>query len=131
MASDMEVHMKQSCVTEFLHVEKTALIDIQRRLLNVYGDQTVDVRTMRWRMVRFSIGDSDVRDSPRSEQSCTAVSPWWRVPRSAHLRKSVVYDQGTLYGAECGLQCIGNHVGNVGVSQSLCHVGPRDAHTGT
>jgi hypothetical protein len=42
MASDMEVRMKQRCVTEFLHAENIAPNDIHRRLLNVYGDQTVD-----------------------------------------------------------------------------------------
>jgi len=34
--------MKQSCVTEFLHVEKIILTDIHRCLLNIYGDQTED-----------------------------------------------------------------------------------------
>jgi hypothetical protein len=38
----MKVHTKQMCVTKFLHAEKVAPIDIQRRLLNVDGDQTVD-----------------------------------------------------------------------------------------
>jgi len=28
MVSDMEVHMKQKCITEFLHAEKTAPTDI-------------------------------------------------------------------------------------------------------
>lgn len=41
-ASDMEVHMKQKCGTEFLHVEKMAFTDIHQRLLKVYGNQTVD-----------------------------------------------------------------------------------------
>ena len=30
---------------EFLHVENIAAIDIHQHLLNVYGDQTVDVST--------------------------------------------------------------------------------------
>ena len=47
MVSDMEVHMKQRCGTEFLHVEKMAPTDIHQHLLNVYGDQTVDVSTVR------------------------------------------------------------------------------------
>jgi len=47
LASDMEVRMKQRCVTEFLHAQKIAPNDIHRRLLNVYGDQTVDVSTVR------------------------------------------------------------------------------------
>ena len=46
MASDMEVRMKQMCVIEFLHAEKIAPSDIHQRLLNVYGDQTVDVSTV-------------------------------------------------------------------------------------
>ena len=44
--SDMEVRMKQRCETEFLHAEKIAPIDIPH-LMNVYGDQWVDVNTVR------------------------------------------------------------------------------------
>ena len=47
-ASDTEVHMKQRCATEFLHEEKIPLIDLHGHLLNVCGDQTVDVSTVRW-----------------------------------------------------------------------------------
>ena len=47
MASDMEVHLKQRCVTEFFHVEKMSSIDIDWHLLNIYGDQTVNVKTVR------------------------------------------------------------------------------------
>jgi hypothetical protein len=43
MASDMELRMKQMCVNEFLCVEKIAPSDIHWCLLNVKGDQTVDV----------------------------------------------------------------------------------------
>ena len=75
MASDMEVRMKQRCVIEFLHAEKIAPNDIHRRLLNVYGDQTVDVSTVRRWVARFSSGDSDVKDKPRSGRPCTAVTP--------------------------------------------------------
>ena len=75
MASDIDVHMKQSCVIEFLHVEKIAPNDIHRRLLNVFGDQTVDVNTVRGWVARFSSGDSDVKDKPRSGWPGTAVTP--------------------------------------------------------
>jgi len=54
MASDMEVRMKQRCVIEFLHVEKIASNDIHRRLLKVYGDQTVDLSTVRQWVAQFS-----------------------------------------------------------------------------
>ena len=47
MASDMGVRMRQRCVTEFLRGEKVVLIDINRGLLNIYEDQTVDVSTLR------------------------------------------------------------------------------------
>ena len=52
--------------TELLNVEKMAFIDIHQRLLNVYGDQTADVSTVRQWMVRFSSGDSNVEDKPCS-----------------------------------------------------------------
>ena len=47
MASNMEVHMKQRCATEFLHIEKIAPVHICRCFLNVDGDQIVDVSTER------------------------------------------------------------------------------------
>ena len=51
MATDMEAHMKQKCVTEFLYVEKMAPTDIHGYLLNVSGYQTVNVGTvMLWVM---------------------------------------------------------------------------------
>ena len=75
MASDMEVRMKQRCVTEFLHPEKIAPNDIHRRLLNVYGDQTLDVSTVRQWVALFSSGNSDVKDMPRSGRPCIAVTP--------------------------------------------------------
>jgi hypothetical protein len=95
MASDMEVRMKQRCVTEFLYAEKIAPDDIHRRLLN--GDQTVDVSTVRRRVVRFSSGDSDVKDKPRSGRPCTDVTPQnlfcgVTAFRSAHPRESAEYD---------------------------------------
>ena len=56
---DMEVHMKQKCVTKFLYAEKMAPIDIHRCLLNIYGDQTVDVSAVRQWVVRLMSGDSN------------------------------------------------------------------------
>ena len=88
MASDMEVCMKQRCVTEFLHVEKMSPTDIHGHLLNVSGDQTVDVSTVMQWMARFCKGDSDMKDKPCSRQPCTAVTPWNEVFLSTHLHKS-------------------------------------------
>ena len=50
--------MKQRCVSEFPHVEKMAHIDSHQHLLNVSGNQTVDVSTVRQWVVCFSSGDS-------------------------------------------------------------------------
>jgi len=75
MTSDMEVHIKQRCVIEFLYAEKIAPNGIHRHLLNVYGDQTVDVSTARRWVACFSSGDSDVKDKPRFGWPCTAVTP--------------------------------------------------------
>jgi len=56
MMSNKEEGMKQSHVTEFLHLEKTALIATHQHLLNVYGDQTVDV-SMECRLL-FNAGEN-------------------------------------------------------------------------
>jgi len=69
----MEVQMKQSCITEFLHAEKIAPTDIQQHLLNIYGDQTVDVSTVRQWVVHFSSGDGHSR-SPSVVQIFTRAT---------------------------------------------------------
>ena len=73
----MELLMKQRCVIEFLHAEKMAPIDsdIHQLLLNIYGDQTVDMSTARQCVVHFSSGGSNVKDKPCSGQICAAVMP--------------------------------------------------------
>jgi len=48
MVSDIEVCMKQKCGTEFLHTEDIAPTGIHQCLLNAYGDQAVDMSTVRW-----------------------------------------------------------------------------------
>ena len=47
------------------------------------------------------------------------------------LIKLSAYNQRTVSGAVYQLQCVGNHDGNVEILQSLCQVGPINAHTGT
>jgi len=54
MASGMEVWMKQRWVIEFLHMENMVPIGIYWHLLNISGDQPVDVSTVRWWVVQFS-----------------------------------------------------------------------------
>jgi len=52
-ASNITVHIKESCVTGFLSVEKIVPIDIHWHYVNVYGDQTLDVSSVRWWVVHF------------------------------------------------------------------------------
>ena len=75
MSSDMEAQMKQRYVIEFFYAEKMAPTDIHQHFLKVYGDQTVDVSTVRWWITHFSGGDNELKDKPQSGQSCTTVTP--------------------------------------------------------
>ena len=54
--------MKQRCVIEFPHVEKMAPTDIHGRLLNVFGDQTVNVSAVKQWVICFSSDDGSVKD---------------------------------------------------------------------
>ena len=67
MVSNMEVRMEYRCVSEFLYMEKKSPNDIHQHLANVYGDQPVDVSTVRWWVVLFSSSNSDSR-SPQLMQ---------------------------------------------------------------
>ena len=59
MASDMDVCVKERCVSEFLRVEKIAPTDFHLHLLNIYGHQAVDVSTVKQWVVCFRSGDGD------------------------------------------------------------------------
>jgi len=47
MVSNMEVHMEQRCVVEFLHADKIVPTDLHQSLSNISGDQTDGVSTVR------------------------------------------------------------------------------------
>jgi hypothetical protein len=74
MVSDMEVGKTQRFVIEFLHVERLAPIDIHRRLMNIYGDTTVGVNTLRRWVVRFIGSNTVMRDRLHSLQLCQILS---------------------------------------------------------
>ena len=112
--------------------KKMAPIDIHQQLLDVSGDQAVDVSTVRQWVVSFSSDDSSMKNKPRSRWPRTAVTP----QNEEHLDHLIHvytarYDQGTVYRAEYWLQSVGNYVGNVGISHSVCQVGSTDARIGT
>jgi len=122
IASDMELCMKQRCVTEFLYAEKIAPTDIHWCLLNIYGDQTVDVSTARQWVVRFSSGNNDMKGK-HTQMSHHKI-------KSISISSSTDYSQRTVYRTEYQLQCIGSDGGNIGMSWSLHQVGPTNVHTG-
>ena len=91
-----------------------------------FRDQPVDVSTVRWWVVCFSSGGSNMKGKLCSGWPCTAVTQW----NEAHHHELVDYDERTVYRAEHQLQCIGNDSGTVGMSESLRQVGPTSDHTG-
>jgi len=54
MVSDMEVCTKWRCVADFLHEEKIKPTCIHWHLLNIHGDQTGDVSTLRQWVMHLS-----------------------------------------------------------------------------
>ena len=48
--------LKQRWIIEFFHVERMALTD--QHFLNIYGDQTLNVSTVRWWVVHFYSSNS-------------------------------------------------------------------------
>jgi len=66
MVCDKAGWMKERCLIRFLHAEKMAPTDIHGRLLNIYGDKTVDVRTVSGCVVHFN---SNVKDKLCSGQA--------------------------------------------------------------
>jgi len=63
-----DVWFKQRAVIEFLTAEKVPQIEIHRRMRAVYGDQCVDVSTVRRWLRRFKngkLGQADLSDKTR------------------------------------------------------------------
>ncbi|PNF16036.1 hypothetical protein B7P43_G04626 [Cryptotermes secundus] len=89
MAPDKEVRTKQRCVIEFLTAEQIAPTDIHRCLLKVYGDDTMEVSTVRRWVVRFNTGEIEVRNKPRPGCPCSADTPH----NEQHLDQLIHTDQ--------------------------------------
>ena len=63
-----DVRFKQRAVIEFLTAEQVPPIEIHRRLQAIYGDQCVDVSTVRRWVRRFKdgeLGKADLGDKTR------------------------------------------------------------------
>jgi len=70
-----DVRFKQRAVIEFLTAEKVPPTEIHRRMQAVYGNQCVDVSTVRRWVRRFKngeLGQADMSDQTRSGRPVTA-----------------------------------------------------------
>ena len=70
-----DVRFKQCAVIEFLTAEKVPPIEIHRRMQAVFGDQCVDVSTVRCWVRLFKdgeLGQADLSDKTRSARPVTA-----------------------------------------------------------
>jgi len=86
---------EKRCKIEFLYVEKAAPTDIHQCLLKVYGDQTADGSTVRWRVVHFSNCNSEVNDQiPDSHAQLSHLQ--MKSVSIVHPHESVAYDQGIV-----------------------------------
>jgi len=66
-----DIQFKQHAVIEFLTTEKVPPIEIHRRMHAVYGDQCIDVSTVRCWVRLFKdgeLGQADLNDKTRSGQ---------------------------------------------------------------
>ena len=70
LTTNMEVLMKQRCVTEFLHAERNAPMDIHQCLLKVFGDQTVVVSTVRVWVVHSGSGRCPIPGGIQGQAGC-------------------------------------------------------------
>jgi hypothetical protein len=89
MESVSDVRSKQKAVTGFLLTENESIINIHRRLTNVYGDMAVDKNTVsRWakRLSSSEQGQGNVSDLPRSGRPSTAVTPATMQRADSHIR---------------------------------------------
>ena len=71
MEAFSDVQFKQRAVSEFLTAEKVPPIEIHRQMQAVYGDQCVDVSTVRRWVRQFKggeLGQADLSDKTRGKQ---------------------------------------------------------------
>jgi histone-lysine N-methyltransferase SETMAR len=71
---DMDIKMEQRVIIKFLVTENCQAIDIHRRLLPVFGEHTLSLRTVQEWASRFRNGRDSVGDDARSGRPNTGVN---------------------------------------------------------
>jgi len=75
-----DVQFKQRAIIELLTAKNVPPIQIHRRMQTVYGDQCVDVSTVRRWVRRFKdgeLGQADLSDKTRRTDLKKLVRRWW------------------------------------------------------
>lgn len=83
---------------------KNCTPDIHWHLPNIYGDQKVNVNSVKQRVLCFSSGNTGRKDKPYSRRPCTSVTPWkedrldqlmhmnqWTVNRNLSTELNIVF----------------------------------------
>ena len=94
--------------------------------------QTVDVSTVRRWVARFSSGDSDVQDKPRSGRPRTAVTPRNEERLDQFIRANRrITTRELCTELNIGFNVLETMVAALEYRKVLCQVGPTNCHTGT
>jgi transposase len=64
MTDVVDVNTRQRMVTELLTAEGSSPIEVHRRLRSVYGEDAVEISSVRRWIRRFNSGEKDVGDNP-------------------------------------------------------------------
>lgn len=75
ITSDMKIDTNHMCVTEFLHLEKIAVINIHWFLLSTYRDQSVNVSTIWWLIMFYQSQIQWLWEATFSPMLNTALNP--------------------------------------------------------
>ena len=91
----MYVRTRQRVVTEFITAEGFSPIEVHRRLRSVYGEDAIDVSSVRRWVRRFKGDEKDIGDRPGSALAKSFTRPAYSVSRKGG--KSVSIMKGTLW----------------------------------
>jgi len=126
-----DVRFKQRAVIEILTAEKVPPIEIHRRMQAVYGDQCVDVSTVRRWVRRFKdgeLGQADLSEKTRSGRPVTA-SDHLHQDRVEELIRGNGRVKQKLIAVTIGISKarVGHIIVVLGFPKSLCQMGTAHA----
>ena len=107
---------------------KNCTLDIHWHLPNIYGDQKVNVNSVKQRVLCFSSGNTSRKDK-KAVHICHTMKG--RLSGSAHAYESVDCEQEPVYRAEHCISCFEKKNVTIAIEQSLHQVGTMKAHPGT